>query len=793
MSPGKAKGARPAPVRRDLGAGSFVNPYTFLPWPARPGPDAARSAPAGHHRLGGDDGQARYAGSVTVELACCSPLLIRNVVRERASAVGDDGLDYARFPRRTVPGPDGVPGASEVAFVPGSSLAGVFRSLHEALAGGCLRVFDAGFVPGYRDKPLAGKDRDALLGLGAGGWRLARVEEVDTDGVPVSVRLCAEDVVWIPVQYLAGALGGAQQVHTGAQVAVPRVPAPDNLGRRTIEAADGVVAGQGWTILVTDAKARPPQRKDKTPGTYHCAAGRLEPTSRAVELGEGVWQRYVAAARGSDDMRRGRSARTELTRGQEPVRFRGQQVGVRDAVRDRLFPGQVVWLHGTVRPVVGDGEPGPVRVQAISLGQIWRHGGTGQAGARVPDWLWPACDDPQALCPSCRVFGAADTQGGGGGEARQQAYRGHVRFSDALPVGEVKFEVFALAPLGAPRPGAGQMYLQHTEQQLEGKGRRPAERRRPLREWGADFDGGRQDGYPDAGAPGGRGLRPLRGRKQYWLTGDPAKRPFFRAVAEQGPQVFPALYDQTATGPAAAAIPGTVAETPEAAAENALLARAEAASKGTRFQCQVHFENLTAAELGGLLAALHPGLLLGGEDAAQEQSRFGIAVGGGRPLGFGTCTTSLHDLVVQDAAARYLGEDPPELDAAGAIKAFREVHEKHMAEVWKAAGEVLRPGAVPDWQVWYPPADALARPDRVLDPASLVSSFEFWKDSQGFRGVKDDSVWPLVPLPSPGPDRPQGLPVSPDDKQYRLARERLAAHPPVPGPDVAGPQPGGSG
>lgn len=794
MSPAKGKGAGAAKTRPDFGAGVFVNPYTFLPWPDRPGPGVSRSALAGHDRLGGDGGEARFAGSVTVELCCRSPLLIRNVVRERAVAVDADGLVYGRFPRRTRPGPGGALDGVQEPFVPGSSLAGVFRSLHEALAGGCLRVFDGGFVPGYRDKPLAGAERDALLGLAAGRWRLARVEAVDTDGVPVSVRLCDQDVVWIPAQHLAGVLGGPQRVRTGAQVAVPCVPAPDGLGRRTVEDASGVAAGQGWTILVTDAKARPPRRKNGTPGMYYCAAGRLESAPRVVELEEGVWARYVAAARGSDDMRRARGAGAELSRGEEPVRFRGQQIGVRDCVRDRLFSGQVVWVYGTARPAPEGGEPGPVRVAAVSLGQIWRHGGTGQAGERVPDWLLP-CDDPQQLCPTCRLFGAADTRGVDSPQARQQSYRGHVRFSDAWPVGQVGFQVFALAPLGAPRPGAGQMYLQHTDQQLQGKARNPARHRRPLREWGADFDGGRQDGYPDAAAPGGRGLRPLQGRKQYWLTGDPAGRPYFRAVAEHGPQVFPALYDQNAAGPAVNGLDGGGGQP----AQNALLSRAEAVLAGAKFRCRVHFENLTAAELGGLLAVLDPGLLLKTRDDpeprpdASQAPGFGIAVGGGRPLGFGTCSTSLHDLVIQDAQARYLGGDAPGVDAAGAVAAFRQMYQGHMAEVWGAAGQVLRPGAVPDWQVWYPPADELARPGRRLDPAVLVSGFEFWKHSQGFRGVEDDSLWPLVALPVPGSGRPQGLPVVPDDKQYRLARERLAAHPLTSGPDGPGRPVGGQG
>lgn len=778
------------------GAGRFVNPYTFVPLPDGQDPAAVRRAPAGHHRLGGEDGEPRYLGSVTLELTCHSPLLMRNVVRERAVARDEHGAEYALFPRRAAGGARDL-----VPFVPGSALAGVFRSLHETLAGGCLRVFDGDFVPGYRDKPLAAAERDRMLGLdGTGVWMMARVDGVDPDGVPTAVTVC-DEVVWTPVDFLAarGVLGGAANVRTGARVSVPVVPRPDSLGRRVIESPDGVRGGQGWVVLLTHEGVRPQRRrKDGTLPVYYCATGRLEDAPRAVELSAGVWQRYVAAARGSDDMRRARGERAEASLAYVPVKFRGAVVGHRIAVRDRLFPGQVVWLFGERRAARGDA-PARVQVQAVSVAQIWRHGGAGSARQRVPGAFASACCDPEELCPSCRLFGSADTTTdpdkgfGTSGErdrrARQNSYRGHVRFSDALPVGEapVRVKRFNLAPLGAPRPGSGQMYLEHSDEQLAGRARKPAVRRRPLREWGSDFDGGRQDGYPDPRAPLGRGVRPLRGRKYYWLTGDPTARPYFRAVDEHGPDVFAALHDQQGadSNPSVGANPVEA----QGGKRNALLASAEAVLPGARFACTVRFENLTRAEIGGLLAALDPGLLLA-QDGAAEQARYGVAVGGGRALGFGTCTTALRDLVVESAASRYLGEDAPGFGARDAVEDFRQQAGEGLGAVWAALSHALRLGRVPDGQVWYPPAGPLpASRDGALSPASLMPSFEFWQHTEGYRGEQAESLWPLVALPRLGPGD-QSMAVIEDEKQAAIGEKRLtdarAARPASPVPEDAG-------
>ena len=98
----------------------FVNPYTFV----RQAPEPVRQAPAGHAVMG----EGRFCGVIEVTLTAQTPLLIGG------------------FPGQESGEPD-VPRRSTVdrtAIVPGSGLMGAVRSMHEALAGGCLRVLDAG-------------------------------------------------------------------------------------------------------------------------------------------------------------------------------------------------------------------------------------------------------------------------------------------------------------------------------------------------------------------------------------------------------------------------------------------------------------------------------------------------------------------------------------------------------------------------------------------------------------------------------------------------------------------------
>ena len=146
----------------------FINPYTFVPFPER----IDRRGPAGHHLLAAGN----LSGTLTVTWRFASPFQA----------------------------PEGQSGTT-VLRLPGSSVKGAVRSLHETLAGGCLRVFNDSFVPSYRDQATAR----------SGDWTMALVEQCTQDGQPLTVRLC-DDVCWVPAPKLRAACG--QDLRTGSRV-----------------------------------------------------------------------------------------------------------------------------------------------------------------------------------------------------------------------------------------------------------------------------------------------------------------------------------------------------------------------------------------------------------------------------------------------------------------------------------------------------------------------------------------------------------------------------------------------
>ncbi|MGH7534971.1 MAG: hypothetical protein ACREMG_05240, partial [Gemmatimonadales bacterium] len=265
-----------------------------------------------------------------------------------------------------------------------------------------------------------------------------------------------------------------------------------------------------WVVFISDNGARSPA------GPYHAAVRKLC-NDPSPTLGEKAWQDFRKAVKHADDVRTAEPGDSHLT----PVTWppEGDEVvGRRYRASARLRVDQPVWLR-----LNADGTD----VVQLQLAQIWRHRGTidraqgtqaagdpvtDPARERVPPGAL-ACTELTKLCPSCRLLGAADTREeekedrpGRARPADQQSYRGHVRFSDAVRSGKTTSLRVVLPPLGAPRPGAGQVYLERRDG-AEGNGGRPA-----LREWGSAAD------QPE--------LRHLRGRKFYWHTsGNPGSPP----------------------------------------------------------------------------------------------------------------------------------------------------------------------------------------------------------------------------------------------------------------------------
>jgi CRISPR-associated protein (TIGR03986 family) len=649
--------------------GRFINPYTFVPFPER----IDRRKPAWHHRLA--DGH--LSGTFTVTWTFTSPFQA----------------------------PEGAAGTTELR-VPGSSVKGAVRSVHETLAGGCLRVFDGDFIPSYRDVPAVRPEE----------WTLAQVAQSTKDGQPLIVTLC-DEVVWVGLEQLRKACGDS--LATGSRVHVPHVPKPNSLGRRELDQDSSVQRGGDWIVLVTRAGTRSKKTRSGKPGAYFLACGRL--SERTAEVTEGAWEAFRRAVAGADDLRTAQHSRRGVDHSQdqppEQVEFDGKPVGKRRVVTGRLWPGDVMWVR---RSKHGDGQ---ATVEELSLAAVWRHPGwhanaktsaergEWSARARVPQDLHP-CDDPQLLCPTCRIFGSADPNARGRDDpAEQRAYAGHVRFGAACSPEPVPLTLIKRAPLGAPRPGAGQFYLAYNDPS-------PAREKeeKPTREWGSahEWDPARETARP----------RRLRGRKFYWHADSERQSPPRHQAREHQKKAKMAV-DKWLAPP------------------------------GTTLIQRIGFDNLSPAELGGLLAAFEPGRVLQAEGRPLR-----IHLGGGKPLGLGSCAAEISEVRVWDAGSRYGSAPETPADPDEYTRAFRKSCLPEVTGTWPALAAVLAEDSVDASHVWYPPGAYWA--GREHNEEAFDEPFAFFTASSGMYLAPGKEPRKLVPLPEPG-SGDQSLPIVRED------------------------------
>jgi RAMP superfamily len=663
----------------------FVNPYTFVPHDR----DPARSAPAGHERMG--DG--RYSGVLKVRLTVKTPLVI--------GGFAEAGSDVARVPRQAA--------GDRLPIIPGSGLLGSVRSVHETLAGGCLRVLNAGFVPVHRH-PASARE--------TAGLRLAVVAQVDSKGRALTVQVC-EEWMRVPLRALARPSGrlpttGDQLRHRAADgkaTPIPKGAITSENGRRTLRVAsdkfeDGVqpgsmvpVAGlrpvtEGCLVLlVADTKAR----DAKFP--VHFVAGRVARDSLPYPVPPETWSRYEDTVAGADDLRPATLISDENPWGKEPPYEPGaprpvpvvspadRETPIARRLRSRkyLYRGQPVWVEI-------DESKGTVR--EIRLSMLWRYQGDGTAGDRS-DGAEP-CREPESLCWSCRMFGSADVVARDENDmARQSAYRGHVRFEDLVADGDFSPVTWHLAPLSSPSPSAGQFYLDSRQS----KNRLADTDTRPAANWGSVAD---------------KPTRPIRGRKFYWRTENPT----------------------AGTHPRGKFRPGHQSEK--------LGKKTELIPVGTVFTGRVRFDNLDAADYGSLLAALNPRLLADPDDSGWSDTV--TSIGGARPFGFGAVQTEVEPELVQTARTRYLGEEDAVTSPAEAVTAFVEAVPVGVRKSWTSLRHALTSGYVPDDLVWYPAIKG-EKGGKEFD-----ESFEFFAETTGVKLKNRDKKLIELPYADKGPD-----------------------------------------
>lgn len=705
----------------------FVNPYTFVPHVAVP----ERKVPAGHALMA----EGRFSGVLEVTVTAKTPLLIGGFTRDQ-----EDGTRETLLPRRK--SPEGV------VMIPGSGLMGAWRSLHEALAGGCMRVLDINWVPVHRHPADVSETRDL---------HFAVVTKVGEKGRAAEVALC-DRWSWVPAQLLPGDENGpvssGDQSHYMSDAGKPR-EFPDKAvtgpaSRRVVHAQsdahpDGIKPGsivrQGGMgpitadckiVLVTGTNARDPDRP------VHFVVGQIAPNSPRHTVPDGTWQKYLRTVKGADDLHPATLKKAGIASGKEPAwrtvppeyeevwwpprqedepgdrelneEEKPQLIGRRLRARSYLHEGQPVWVA-----VSGD------EVTEIRLSLLWRYEGSGTVGERVG--AAKGCTNPRHLCWSCRIFGSADTEGRDKDDlAVQNAYRGHVRVDDMLAEGHVEPVCWDLAPLASPKPGAGQFYLDN-----RGRGQAANKNDRPAATWGSVADEG--------------GKRPIRGRKFYWRTetrADPDS-----STPQRG------RYREHQS--------------------DALASKVALIPAGTVFTGQIAFDNLDAKDYGSLLAALDPRRLgAAGEDGWGQTV---LSMGGGRPFGFGSVTIDVKPVRVQTAGERYLGEPaeatPPTPEDA--VRAFRDAVPSDVGAHWQALRHALTFGYVDDKDVWYPPGSGV-RGDKDYD-----KSFEFFALTNGMR--LSEETRPLRSLPEAAAEKEQQTLTSPAGQQRRAGRPQQPHRP----------------
>ncbi len=756
----------------------FINPYTFVPLPG----SVERGKPRGHASMKSSNKDG-YSGYFDWVLRFDTPLIL----------------------------PKDEPCGTRVIKYAGSALRGVLRSLHETLAGGCLRIFDEDFVPVHRQPMAAGNAVKTL----------AVVTKIDPVTQRVTEVFPCDEVIWVKKDvFIASGVTGlysGMRVDLSGDIVYVDVKRRDELLNQSAPRATANPAG-GWVIHLTQSHDLRNKRH------YYVAAGRVPGASSSfpdpVEITEKEWKRFEELREGSRDMtgddtpaRRGR-ARTDLTTmtpgldgwPSEEVKHGSPKtvVGCRRRVDGQLCVGDTVWLT-LADPSVGGSSPGQGVSEfwnsvdkRLSMATIWRAHGTGAVKDRIPMGLEP-CSDPDSLCPSCAVFGSIDP--GGVFEHEQLGYASHIRVgwaTSCLSDGrggwrsqEVRVESRKIPPLRAPKPSSGGFYLEiRKDDPLSAS---TAESHVPRAHWGSRLDRPRL-------APLYRVASRLCGQQvldDYLLcgvrdqtSGSPqhleamafCERLITSKCAQQ--DVFNASHDKDGEK-----VMLIVEHLLRDKLEGRVLDRADKESlraiRGRKYYwmgqpqggdgrhvarererppsvqnedvpyvkpltlvSRITFDNLDAAQLGLLLAAAKPSLLLG--EAASS-----IQIGRGKPLGFGQVSPQIIGLTVQSAVNRYAGLAESLTIKEALRAAVGDLDTRNLTEVHRALTRVLTPNAVDSDRVWYPTTGNFNdRPRLTKDQRVQFNwSFEWFAHHSGGRpGAKrrdseTRSAGDMVPLP----------------------------------------------
>lgn len=382
--------------------------------------------------------------------------------------------------------------------------------------------------------------------------------------------------------------------------------------------------------------------------------------------------------------------------------FRGKtKLGQARGNEHALEPGSVIWVKAR------DG-----MVTAIKLSQFWRERSKECLGDRIPQETKPCDGENLRLCPSCSVFGSADTLNDQADtderrrEGDQRSYAAHVRFGSAIGV-DLQGDEVTLAPLGQPHLGAGLTYLEPTSPEAA-----PASRDERWSRWDSDSTPKRQ----------------LRGRKFYWHSNPERQLDHLKRTQGVGD------------------VPGRHLKREHHGAD--MCTKAQLVTGGT-FRQTITFDGLDRFGVASLLAALQPGRLLG-------DGEFALHLGRGKPLGLGSVTAEITAARITTVAARY--GDKAEIPLETFVIDPAEVRTRcgDLDAVHEGARKVLRLDGLGEnwWKVTYP----TTQPWRQFGSKKFDESFTFFKDFGGPAQSKEGKTsW------KPGAWKP--MPEITDDDQ----------------------------
>lgn len=586
----------------------FVNPYTFVPLP-----DSIKKERLQLHDGSGAKKEELYTGSFMVEWELKSPLLLP----EKAEEEGWLELTGEKTGKIRVPG---------------SSVKGAMRSLHEAIFFGCMSVVDKDYIPVYREAAIKGQRTDRS------DWTIGVVEKVDDKGRPLSIRRTEGETIWINAE---GLLRECQKQNvnelpqTGDAVCFSDVNVKNNRStvyepREFAQRRDGNIdnySNDDHIIIITDGGTRQKMR------TWYWASKKIDLGSVPLSVSDEAWKHFQAKVDGTDDRRKeklkNKEEKVTYAVHKVDVKGLGKTLGRRLSQNGIFSPGDALWIK--IENVADKKQ-----ITELSYSAIWRRVAVFPEGEERSGQVMHLGDllgelrpcDPNdvkhGVCLSCSLFGAVGPEEESG--EKGLGYAGHVRFG-SLELKENEANISAekkIMPLSSPKPSNGQFYMTNPRK-LQGE---PSVDMANEGETTSHWDRRKIKNVE----------RKLAGRKFYW-NHDPLRRHNSRVHYEK----FDDAKDEVTT-------------------KRRLVFVGDNNHK-TVLKGEVIFDQITSAQLASLWCLLNPVSLFESFKIKGPEVPV-VRLGGGKPLGFGSVAPSVTSYKVFRSRERYLDEDA-EFDSEG--------------------------------------------------------------------------------------------------------------------------------